>query len=100
MNGDSVLHLDQTKKLTEEQQACIDILSELFDEAKRGNIDTVGLACRINGKFVNNAAGLHAGGLVSALFNLMVKINFAMEAVMDAPQTRKSKSSIIRPGRA
>ena len=97
-----IIMLDQTRlQFSDEQQACIDILSQALDEANKGNIDTLGLVVRINGHFVNNAAGMHAGGLQASLFNLMVKVNAAIDGMVDPTKgASERRSKIIRPGRA
>ena len=95
-----IIMLDQSKQLSAEHHACIDILSQALDEAKKGNIDTLGLVVRIDGQFVNNAAGMHAGGLQASLFNLMVKVNAAIDGMDPTKGASERKSKIIRPGRA
>lgn len=65
--------------LSENQQACVDLLRETLTEAERGAINTIGIvACMAHG-YATVMAGSHAGDLNLGCDSLKRKILAAIE---------------------
>lgn len=88
----TVIYIDQSPKLTDDQQAVIDALTEALDEAMAGNIDAVGIVVCMKGGYASAMAGKRAGDLMLGAFDLQCKIR-------EATAGRGDSSRIIRPGR-
>ena len=60
--------------LTDDQQACVDLLTEALAEAKRGKFSTIAIVCCMENGFASVMAGTQAGALNLACDDLKATI--------------------------
>ncbi len=65
--------------LTENQKACVDLLNEALDEAKKGMIDTIAVIACLKTGYATVMAGSRAGDLNLGCDSLKKKILEAVE---------------------
>ncbi len=81
------------KPLTENQQACVDLLKEALSEAMCGKINSIGIAVCMDGGIATVLAGSQAGDLNLACDSLKKKI---LDAV-DGGRSLAVPQGLIRP---
>ncbi len=79
--------------LTDNQKACVDLLSEALDEAKRGMIETIGIVACMKTGYATVMAGSRAGDLNMGCDSLKRKIINAVEQ----PQAIRRAKSVLEP---
>ncbi len=77
--------------LTDNQKACVDLLSEALDEAKRGMIETIGIVACMKTGYATVMAGSRAGDLNMGCDSLKRKIINAVEQ----PQAIRRAKSVL-----
>ncbi len=77
--------------LTDNQKACVDLLAEALEEAKRGMIETIGIVACMKTGYATVMAGSRAGDLNMGCDSLKKKI---MDAVEQPRRIVKPKSVI------
>ena len=79
--------------LNEDQQACVDLLTEALEEAKAGKVFAMAMIVCMEGGFANVMAGRRAGDLYMGCGDLQNKI---LAAVTNPRAIAAAKSSILR----
>lgn len=69
--------IGSASKLTEDQQACVDLLEQALDEARAGKIGTIGIIACMDGGYASVMAGRRAGDLHLGCADLMDRIKEA-----------------------
>jgi hypothetical protein len=80
-------------KLSESQQACVDLLRESLEQAESGNIHTIGIIVCMKTGYATVMAGTQAGDLNLGCDSLKNKILAAIEG------GNVKRSSIVRAGK-
>ena len=65
--------------LTDSQEACVDLLEEALEEAKRGKINSIGIVVCMENGYATTMAGRQAGDLNLGCDSLKQKILDAVE---------------------
>lgn len=79
--------------LTDQQLDCIDKLSQCLDEARKGNVFTVGIVVCMKTGFATTIGGTDAGSLNLGCDALKQRI---LENVVDEGRIKPSQPSLIR----
>jgi hypothetical protein len=75
--------------LTEDQQACVDLLEQALDEARAGKIGTIGIVVCMDGGYASVMAGRKAGDLHLGCADLMDRIKEATRGKRSAAPASK-----------
>jgi len=82
-------------KLTESQEACVEIFREALEQAEQGQINTCAIVVCLKGGFASVMAGNQAADLYMACGELQAKI---MDRVTNAGRDKFVQSGIVPVG--
>lgn len=93
MQNGHPLIIEAPKQFTEDQQACVDLLTDALEEAMKGRIASVAIVVCMDGGIATVMAGKNGGALNIGCDDLKRKIHAAM---FEDGNVARKRSTIVR----